>query len=421
MGSYCELSINGIELYANKNYFDEVILNMFSPNEIVTERIEIDGEFIDIHLLRTTVKKAKRRFEILGCSEKKLKEYFVKGVDYMKYEYDSSKIDLNKLDPIELEEFNYYKQLTFDNYNDAIKKVLSYENLDYYETGIFNKFIELETNILTKHIINKLKSGHYLNPFFWNGIYENEEHIINPMLDLYICLFNSKEQYIVEFDLTSIINGGWIEESDITNYYKNFDNTTIIMAEGKTDIKVISKSLEILYPEYKHLYSFFDFENSKSEGSASNLTRIIKAFSAAKIYNNRIIAIFDNDTAAEVEVQHLKDIRLPSNILIMKLPILDFCKLYPTIGPTGNADIDINNLAVSIELFFGDDIIKTDTKYSPILWSNYVHKLKRYQGSISNKDEVIKKMYEKLNNPNPEKQDWSKLVILWESIFKQKF
>ena len=33
----------------------------------------------------------------------------------MKYEYDSSEIDLNKLDPMELEEFNYYKQLTFDN------------------------------------------------------------------------------------------------------------------------------------------------------------------------------------------------------------------------------------------------------------------------------------------------------------------
>ncbi|QGQ96064.1 hypothetical protein EHS13_14855 [Paenibacillus psychroresistens] len=115
--------------------------------------------------------------------------------------------------------------------------------------------------------------------------------------------------------------------------------------------------MEILYPEYNHLFTFFDFHNFRADGGTAYLAKLLKSFSAAKI-KNRIIAIFDNDTAVELEIQSLSTVPILDSIKIMKLPILDFCMSYPTIGPTGRHNSNINGSAVSIELFFGEDIIK---------------------------------------------------------------
>lgn len=103
------------------------------------------------------------------------------------------------------------------------------------------------------------------------------------------------------------------------NFYNDFMDTTIIVTEGKTDINVFSKSLEILFPEYNHLFTFFDFHNFRADGGTSYLAKLLKSFSAAKI-KNRVIAIFDNDTAAEVEIQSLSTIPILESINIMKLP-----------------------------------------------------------------------------------------------------
>ncbi|AJS58193.1 HEPN/Toprim-associated domain-containing protein [Paenibacillus sp. IHBB 10380] len=413
MGSYCGLTINGVGLFSVKNTFSETHLKLFSPLEFIKYKEDLDGEDYERYVFRTTVKKAMTRLEILGCSNKKLITYFNNGLEYQKSYYAKPDDEYDK-------RYEYYERLTFDNYSNALRSILESESIDIYDDNIKNKHPKISTDIISRLIVEKLSSGNLLNPFFYDDIYENEEHLIDHMLDIYMCIINCNEDSVVEYDLSSVVDGGWVDESDALEFFDNFMDTTIIVTEGKTDIKVLSRSLEILYPEYNHLYTFFDFYNYRADGGTSYLAKLLKSFSAAKI-KNRIIAIFDNDAAAELEIQSLSTIPILESIKIMKLPILDFCTSYPTIGPTGRNNININGLAVSIELFFGEDILKSNNEFSPIQWTNYVEKLDMYQGSIINKSEINVKLDDKLKNPDLINQDWSKLTFLWDTIFKQSF
>lgn len=413
MGSYCGLTINGMELFSVKNTFSETHLKLFSPHEFIKYKEDLDGEDYERYVFRTSVKKAMTRLEILGCSKTKLKNYFNNGLEFQKSFY-SEPMDEND------KRYEYYESLTFENYSNALRLILESENIDIFDDDIMNKYPNISTNANSRLIVEKLSSGYLLNPFFYDDIYEYEEHLIDHLLDIYMCIINCKEDSIVEYDLSSVVDGGWIDESDALKFFDDFMDTTIVVTEGKTDIKVLSKSLEILYPEYNHLYTFFDFHNFRADGGTSYLAKLLKSFSAVKI-KNRIIAIFDNDTAAELEIQNLSTVPILESIKIMKLPTLDFCISYPTIGPTGRNNTNINGSAVSIELFFGEDIIQNNNEFFPIQWTNYVEKLDMYQGSIVNKSEINVKMDLKLKNPDFINQDWSKLTFLWDTIFKQSF
>ena len=87
-----------------------------------------------------------------------------------------------------------------------------------------------------------------------------------------------------------------------------------------------------------------DFEGVRIGGGAGSLVNIVKAFAGAGIVN-RTVALFDNDTAARAVLAGLRSIRLPANILVKQLPRLVELESYPTIGPTGSALMNVNDVA----------------------------------------------------------------------------
>jgi hypothetical protein len=99
-----------------------------------------------------------------------------------------------------------------------------------------------------------------------------------------------------------------------------------------------------------------DFDGAGVEGGAPALTKVVKAFAGAGILN-KVIAIFDNDTAGEVSFRVLAKLLIPTNIGVMKLPHLESLRAYPTIGPTGKAILDVNGIAGSLELYLGQDVL----------------------------------------------------------------
>lgn len=145
------------------------------------------------------------------------------------------------------------------------------------------------------------------------------------------------------------------------------------------------------------------------------MTHYIKAFIGVKI-KNRIIAIYDNDSAAIAELENLKPIKeIPPNIKIMKLPYIDIAKNYPTIGPTDINYMDINGLACSIEMFLGVDVLKDqDNNFEPIKWKSYIDKIKKYQGEIQNKSLIQDRFREKLKTEK--KENYEEMHILIENI-----
>ncbi len=62
-----------------------------------------------------------------------------------------------------------------------------------------------------------------------------------------------------------------------------------------------------------------DYDATKVQGSSGHLFNMVKSFAGSGIVNN-IIAIFDNDTAGEVAFKNLQNLKLPSNIQVVKLP-----------------------------------------------------------------------------------------------------
>jgi hypothetical protein len=122
----------------------------------------------------------------------------------------------------------------------------------------------------------------------------------------------------------------------------------------------------------------------------------VKAFAAAGIMN-RVIALFDNDSAAESAIRSLSSVSLPKNIVIRKYPDIQLAENYPTLGPSGVVSMSVNGLAGSIELYLRNDVLRDESgNLMPIQWRGYEKGVNKYQGEILNKSNLHTKFDQKL-------------------------
>lgn len=214
------------------------------------------------------------------------------------------------------------------------------------------------------------------------------------------------------------MNGYYSQDEDLVKLAINWSSSgysltgkIIVLTEGSIDSWVISESLELLYPHLSDYFTFMDFEGARVGGGTGSLANIVKAFSGAGIVN-KVVAFFDNDTAAATALRGLKLVQIPPNIKIILLPENDFLKNYPTLGPSGLVSMDINGLAASVELYLGKDVlVNSSGNLIPIQWTGYVSELGRYQGEIMSKEEIQKRFKQKVSDCKTNKQlltktDW---------------
>jgi hypothetical protein len=197
----------------------------------------------------------------------------------------------------------------------------------------------------------------------------------------------------------------------------------VVLTEGRTDAEFLSSGLKILYPYLTDLIRFMDY-GQRPEGGASALVRMIQAFAAAGIAN-RIIGIFDNDTAAADAIRVLDISRLPPQIKVIRYPTLPMAANYPTLGPPSGDAItlaDVNGSAGSIELYLGKDVLTGKSgELRPVQWKSYIPAVGRYQGEVIDKDGIQKSFRKKcdLAMGTPEvirKQDWEGVRLIIDAI-----
>lgn len=197
---------------------------------------------------------------------------------------------------------------------------------------------------------------------------------------------------------------------------------TIVLTEGPTDAQVLKSALRILYPHLGEYYSFLDFDGARVAGGAGQLVTLVKALAGAGI-GNRIVALFDNDSAARDAVRSLELIQLPANIAIRMYPNIEMLNSYPTLGPSGPTNLNVNGLAGSIELYFGADILQqSDGALTPVQWRGYIPSLSSYQGEVLRKAELqeafVRKVIAAERNPSARsQQDWSGMDAILKEIF----
>lgn len=239
-----------------------------------------------------------------------------------------------------------------------------------------------------------------------------------------LCLENRDDDLLVRVDVSEAVgwsyNGGDKICSDaIKSFSDGFAHAEkiIILTEGSTDTWILKRSLELLYPHLNDFYSFIDFPNFNVDGGSPNRVANVKMLAGSGILN-RVIALFDNDTAGLEACNILSKVSMPDNIKVLRLPDIEIAKNYPTIGPTGLMNFDINGKACGIEMFLGTDILKDkDMVFLPVIWGGYNAKISQYQGEVEQKNEIQKKFKEKARTGiTPENSP--ELIVLWEHVFK---
>lgn len=368
MGSYSQITFANYPVFDYKNWYDpEIVNSLFLPDDFISEKrkystrnslvwgdaYENEKGTFEFNGYRQTVRVCKDRLEIFGASYKKAKKDFQQAKKISRKEgfYDFT-----------------LSNITYEQYLLEIKSIIASKE---------KKYDQLNVNFRESLISGEL--GLYGLSF--------DSH-------LYSILSVLSDNDFVEYDLTDVINGGWVKITQA----KNVDyEKIIILTEGKTDVEFISKSIQKLYPHLKDYYHFIDFDEYKVESSASALVKLITSFAAANV-KHPVIALFDNDTAGLKEMKKLKSITVPPNIKIIKYPDIALAKKYPTVGPTGKKKMNVNGLACSIEMYFGIDVLTRNKELIPIQWKGFDDKEKKYQGEIAYKiylQDMIRKKLDK--------------------------
>jgi hypothetical protein len=147
----------------------------------------------------------------------------------------------------------------------------------------------------------------------------------------------------VALDVSELVNDDeyYVFSSPMTEYARDDLPSSererchiIVLTEGSTDQFYLERAFALFHPELTDYVSFLDFNGWNVPGGASFLESMIRSFMAAGI-RDRIVAIFDNDTAGFASHQRLAQLALPSNIRVLRYPDIDLAKSYPTLGPSG--------------------------------------------------------------------------------------
>jgi HEPN/Toprim N-terminal domain 1 len=170
----------------------------------------------------------------------------------------------------------------------------------------------------------------------------------------------------------------------------------VVLTEGKFDAWVLAESLNLLFPHLRQYYSFMEFEAFRIGGGTGALANMVKAFAGAGIVN-RTVALFDNDAAGADAIRSMPPVNR-KNLRILQLPSQEFLFAYPTMGPSGLSNMDVNGLAASIELYLGRDVLEdAGTKQLiPVQWTGYMPGVGKYQGEILRRSEVQDRFRAKL-------------------------
>jgi hypothetical protein len=348
MGSYTELIIDEYPIHSSKSYVPDISCIFCESDKKIfkrklNERNQVvwgdsDDENIEVaYGYQTTVQIAIERLEIFGYSLDKTKKDFIESKDK------------------EIQELTSF--LEFPDTNSMNRYYT--DKITLLESSNFNDFMKAFIEIRTKKVPNYETDKDY-------GISKLAQYLIDdgwflnfPCSDFefyYRAFLEScdKDAFVIQ-DITEVVNAGYYEHKEkvITSLMEKQEKITIL-TEGPSDINILSKSIQLLYPYLFDYYNFKDFKVSNASGSAHQLFLEVKALIAIN-HKEKVIALFDNDGEGIKQFNELNKINIPDNFVVLTYPNITLLENYPT---TEGKCRNINGIAGSIEMFLGQDILK---------------------------------------------------------------
>ena len=421
MGNYARLCVGDFTVWYMRNAVDPDVMVLFSPSE--NKKVEFEDEYEE-YVYISTAEKIIRRLEIMGYSLSLAESAFLQGLKTIADWADLVDEDRNFLD-----------RFTFSLWLEAVGWVI--KRCDSLYSCALSLKEGMKVNLRLYPYIRFILGEHTFHPSdeadeeaFW------DDDLYPGSFDMGFLIFG-REWWKSQADIYHLLRG--ILETVPKDTHVKLDYTelipelidlteepaekVIVLTEGRSDKEFLERSLRILYPDLVKFFRFLDFQSVNLKGGASALVEVVKSFVGAGIPNH-VIALFDNDTAAWDARRGLDDISLPSNLRVLSLPDAPWAEDYPTIGPQGeNIAVDINGKACSIELFFGETILKHEGDWYPVEWKGYNSALRRYQGEISRKKEVqtlFRRYLSQIEEGeiSPDEIDWTGMKLVFREIFK---
>jgi hypothetical protein len=148
------------------------------------------------------------------------------------------------------------------------------------------------------------------------------------------------------------------------------------------------------------------------------VVKFLKAFAAARVPAN-IVAMFDNDAAGLAAYRQALSLNLPDNMTCIHLPDIELARAYPTIGPQGSHDADINGRACGIELYLGRSALLSNDALRPVRWTGYNHRTDTYQGEVDEKEAVQTAFLAAMQDPSSIiDTDYPEMQLIWHTILE---
>lgn len=422
MGSYTDLSIDGYPILETQSFVIPEVMTLFheSDKQVRTRRVSERNE-----LIWGKVSPDEDRDEVAitySCEAWKV----IERLDAMGFTMRRVR---KEFDDARISEVEKYTDWLGDDSDGWCS-----DDLDYFTNLTFDRYVEALRIVLTQRIRSQQfgDADTNLDPVVKKIVGNNEDYAFGFLGSDFrsfirvACELVPKNSQVVQ-DITEVVHAGYYEEDEpvcanstraLTAGHPE-NSARIILTEGSTDVEILREALALLYPHLFGYYTFLDFASARPQGGAGSLVTTVKAFAAAGI-SNRIIAVFDNDTAAFDARRSLASIQLPQNIAVCSYPNLSSLEAYPTLGPSGLVPLNVNGLAASIELYLGKDILANGENF-PVQWKGYVESLGKYQGEVMYKARLQERFREKVarcrsSTDELSRCDWSGLKAILEVI-----
>lgn len=420
MSSYAELTLGSLNISSSRNSVDDFIW-LFRPSDKHIERIDrrnrerlanyVMDEYIDEYdennpfscvEYRCTASEARDRLDLKGFTYEVAEASFKAGLKHEIQELED-KISGKGLFKVPMfvrsmyaNELMVLRSLTIKSWLKVLERIrvdgLTKESLD----GLPSTDAQLP---LLRYMLGTTWGYGFPGD---DSLYGDDNDFWN-FIRLAVQAVPPQEQLI--YDLTSLVTGGWIAEGDeqvslaenLLYVDLQLGQKVIVLTEGDVDRRILERSLKLLHPHLSDYFHFFKFtSNKKIGGGAGELANLLRAFVAADV-RHRILALFDNDTAAKASLSTLDSDSLPGNIAVCHYPNIALATDYPTLGPSGEERMDVNGLAGSIELYLGQGVLRNAKGIlSPVQWTSYERKLGAYQGVVLDKGRIQKDFFKKL-------------------------
>lgn len=430
VGSIASLTVDGYEIFSTKNFVEPMIMTVFNEDDRRVLLVQESAGTTEARPVRdsydpdlwmesygegrlqveyaTTATAVRERLHVMGFSLNDLKESYERARQKRLSELKSYGRDPDVALSGELDaELELLQAMSFKEWLWNVGQIVA--------SGIQTWDLDLRPELARHSLTAEQK---YL--------LTHEESLFgfdlgDPRYLLRAALESARPEAEVIHDLTDVISGGWYEFSDriaassrqALRSRLGADVPIVVLTEGRTDSEFLSGAVAVLLPHLGQYYTFLDFESVGAAGGASALTATVKSFIGASIAN-RVVALFDNDAAAADAMRPLQRVSLPPSVRVLQLPPIPLASQYPTIGPTGHAEADVNGSAGSIELYFGEDILRrADGTLTPVIWKNQL--LGRYHGELDDKGRLQDAFRAKLQASRAAgspQGDWSGMFLI---------